>query len=65
MNTTDMKGKGNVMQRIFSHKSETVTGNEMIYAEGENKEIFEKLQIRFGKSKEEMHRIISALYTSL
>ena len=51
--------------RMLRQKRETLRDNELIYAEGKNKEGFEKLQIRLGKSREELHRIIAALNSSL
>jgi hypothetical protein len=65
MNTTIVKEKINEMLDSFTPKSNIPTNNELIYAEGKNKEGFEKLMIRMGKSEEELHRIIAALNTSL
>lgn len=53
------------MLSTINRKSETSVSNELIYAKGKNKEGFEKLMIRFGKSEEELHRMIAALNTSL
>ena len=50
---------------IVHQESETLPDIELIYAEGKNKEGFEKLQFRLGKSAEELHRIIAALNSSL
>ncbi len=65
MNVTELKDQVKSRIRILCQESETSPGNELIYAEGKNKEGFERLQVRLGKSEEEMHRIIAALYTSL
>ena len=65
MDTIEIKGKWNLTQLLSRQEPESSTENEMIYAEGKNRAGFEKLQVRFGKNKEEMHRIIAALYTSL
>jgi len=65
MNVTELKNQVKSRIRILCQESETSSGNELIYAEGKNKEGFERLQVRLGKSEEEMHRIIAALYTSL
>ncbi|NTW25905.1 MAG: general stress protein CsbD [Lentimicrobium sp.] len=65
MNTTIVKEKINEMLDSFTQKSSAPVNNELIYAEGKNKEGFEKLMIRMGKSEEELHRIIAALNTSL
>ena len=65
MTTRELTDMINKKLRIIYQNSETLPDNELIYAEGKNKEGFEKLQIRLGKSKEELHRIIAALNTSL
>ncbi len=65
MNSTDLKEQVKKRLHILCQESETFPGNELIYAEGKNKEGFEKLQVRLGKSTEELHRIIAALYSSL
>lgn len=65
MNTTEINGNRFDRHGMLKQKFVTSAGNELIYAEGKNKEGFEKLQAKLGKTKEEMHRIIAALYTSL
>ncbi len=65
MNTKSIKEKLLGMLEIFNPKSDASGNNELIYAEGKNKEVFEKLMVRFGKSEEELHRMIAALNTSL
>jgi hypothetical protein len=65
MNTTNIKEKMIEMLASFNRKSEAPDSNEFIYAEGKNKEEFKKLMVRFGKSEEELHRMIAALNKSL
>ena len=65
MNTAELTDKINKRLRIIYQNSESLPDNELIYAEGKNKEGFEKLQIRLRKSEEELHRIIAALNSSL
>lgn len=65
MNTTTIKGKLIEMLGTFNLGSDTSDNNEQIYAEGKNKKVFEKLMVRFGKSEEELHRMIAALNKSL
>ncbi len=65
MNTTELTEQINKKLRIIYQESETSPYNELIYAQGKNKEGFKKLQIRLGKSEEEMHRIIAALNSYL
>ncbi len=65
MNTTELTEQITKKLRIIYQESETSPVNELIYAQGKNKEGFEKLLIRLGKSEKEMHRIIAALNSSL
>ncbi|PKP46514.1 MAG: hypothetical protein CVT94_14405 [Bacteroidetes bacterium HGW-Bacteroidetes-11] len=65
MKTSDIKKIMISRFRSLRSQPETLPYNERIYAEGKNKAGFEKLQIRMGKSQEEMHRIIAALNNSL
>lgn len=65
MNTTTIKGKLNEMLGTFNRESDTSDNNELIYAEGKNRVVFEKLMVRFGKNEEELHRMIAALNNSL
>jgi len=65
MKTSDIKKKMISRFRSLRLQPETLPDNERIYAEGKNRAGFEKLQIRMGKSQEEMHRIIDALNTSM
>jgi uncharacterized protein YjbJ (UPF0337 family) len=38
-----------------------LTDDDLLFAEGKKDEMFGKLQIKLGKTKEELHKIISAL----
>ena len=66
-----MMDTSNIKQKMISKfqklrtQPKPLPDNERLYAEGKNKAGFEKLQLRMGKSQEEMHRIIAALNTSL
>lgn len=65
MNTTELKEYVKKRFRMVRQAPENLSDNELIFAEGKNKEGFEKLQVRLSKSKEELHRIIAALNSSL
>lgn len=65
MNTTAIKGQVKKRFRIVRQAPKISSNNELIYSEGKNKEGFEKLRIRLGKSEEELHRIIAALNSTL
>ena len=60
-----LKRKISKILSSINPKSKSAVNNEQIYAEGKNKEGFEKLMVRFGKNEEELHRMIAALNKSL
>lgn len=65
MNTTIIMKRITKILSSINPKSKSPVNNEQIYAEGKNKEGFEKLMVRFGKNEEELHRMIAALNKSL
>ena len=60
-NTTELKGNWNEQKGRFKQKFAVLTDNDLMFAEGKKDEMFGKLQIKLGKSKEELKRIIAAL----
>jgi len=61
MNTTELKGNWEEQKGKLKQKFATLTDNDLMFAEGKKEEMMGKLQIKLGKSKEELHEIISAL----
>ena len=61
MNTTEVKGTWNEQKGKLKQKFATLTDNDLMFAEGKKDEMFGKLQTKLGKTKEELHKIISAL----
>jgi len=61
MNTTEAKGYWNEQKGKLKQKFATLTDNDLIFAEGKKEEMFGKLQIKLGKTQEELNKIISAL----
>jgi len=61
MNTTEEKGNWNEQKGKLEQKFAVLTENDQMFEEGKKKEILGKIQIRFGKTKEELQRIISSL----
>ena len=61
MNTTEVKGNWNEQKGKLKQKFAVITDNDLMFEEGKQDEMFGKLQIKLGKTKEEMHKIISAL----
>ena len=61
MNTTELKGNWNEQTGKLKQKFATLTDDDLTFAEGKKEEMLGKLQIKLGKTKEELHNIISAL----
>jgi uncharacterized protein YjbJ (UPF0337 family) len=61
MNTTELKGNWNEQKGNLKKKFALLTDNELMFEEGKKEEMFGKLQIKLGKSKEELEKIIAAL----
>jgi uncharacterized protein YjbJ (UPF0337 family) len=61
MNTTELKGSWNEQKGKLKKKFAVLTDNDLMFEEGRKEEMFGKLQIILGKSKEELDKIIAAL----
>jgi uncharacterized protein YjbJ (UPF0337 family) len=61
MNTTEAKGNWNEQKGKLKQKFATLTDNDLMFAEGKKEEMLGKLQIKLGKTKEELHTILSNL----
>jgi uncharacterized protein YjbJ (UPF0337 family) len=61
MNTPEVKGNWNEQKGKLKQKFATLTDNDLMFAEGKKDEMLGKIQIKLGKTKEELHQIISAL----
>ena len=61
MNTTELKGNWEEQKGKLKQKFAALTDNDLLFAEGKKDEMMGKLQIKLGKSKEELHKIIQAL----
>jgi uncharacterized protein YjbJ (UPF0337 family) len=61
MNTTELKGTWNEQKGKLKQKFATLTDNDLTFAEGKKEEMLGKLQIKLGKTKEELHKLISEL----
>jgi uncharacterized protein YjbJ (UPF0337 family) len=61
MNTTEVKGNWNEQKGILKQKFAVLTDNDLMYKEGKREEMFGKLQIKLGKSREELHKIVDSL----
>ena len=61
MNATEMKGNWNELKGKLKQKYANLTDDDLLFAEGKEDELYGKLQIKLGKSKEELDKIISDL----
>jgi len=59
MNTTEAKGSWNEQKGKLKQRFATLTDNDLMFAEGKKDEMLGKLQIKLGKTKEELHKIMS------
>lgn len=61
MNSTELKGKWNEQKGKLKQKFATLTDKDLLFEEGKKDEMLGKLQIKLGKTKEELRKIIAAL----
>lgn len=61
MNTTILKGNWDEQKGKLKQKFAALTDNDLLFAEGKKDEMFGKLQIKLGKTKEDLYRIIEGL----
>jgi uncharacterized protein YjbJ (UPF0337 family) len=60
MNITKEKRGWEKQKSELIQKFADLTDNDLIFEEGEKEEMFKKLRIRLGKTKEELKKIIAA-----
>ncbi len=60
-NVTELKGNWNVQKGKLKQKFATLTDNDLMFEEGKKSEMLGKLQIKLGKTKEQMQAIIDSL----
>ena len=61
MDTVSLKGNWNEQKGKLKQKFAQLTDNDLMFQEGKKDEMMGKLQITLGKTKEELHALISAL----
>jgi uncharacterized protein YjbJ (UPF0337 family) len=61
MNKTELKGNWNEQKGKLKKKFGFLTENDLMFEEGKEEEMYGKLQIKLGKTKEEMRKIINGL----
>jgi len=61
MNTTEIKGNWNELKGKLKQKYADLTDDDLLFVEGKEDELFGKLQIKLGKSKDEVRKMIADL----
>jgi uncharacterized protein YjbJ (UPF0337 family) len=61
MNTTEAKGSWYEQKGKLKQKFAILTDDDLLFTDGKMDEMLGRLQIKLGKTKEEMHKIIAAL----
>ena len=61
MNKTELHGNWNEQKGKLKQKFAELTDNGLLFAEGKREEMLGKLQLKLGKSKEELIKIIDAI----
>jgi len=61
MNTIEIKGNWNDLKGKLKQKFASLSENDLMYEEGKRDEMLGKLQIKLGKSKEELDNILKTL----
>jgi uncharacterized protein YjbJ (UPF0337 family) len=59
MNTTELNGNWNEQKGKLKQKFANLTDDDLMFAEGKKDEMLGKLQKKLGKTKEELHKVMS------
>ena len=57
----ELNGNWNEQKGKLKQKFATLTDNDLLFADGKKDEMLGKLQVKLGKTKEELHKIIESL----
>lgn len=61
METTEVKGDWNEQKSKLKAKFPILTDGDLLYWDGKKEEMLAKLQVRLGKSRQELQAIMAAL----
>lgn len=61
MNIKLVKGSWDEQKGKLKQKFASLTDNDLLFAEGKKDEMLGKLEIKLGKTKDELHQIITSL----
>jgi len=60
-NITELKGNWNVQKGKLKQKFATLTDNDLMFEEGKKGEMLGKIQLKLGKTKEQLQAIMASL----
>jgi len=60
-NITELKGNWNEQKGKLKQKFAILTDNDFLFDEGKKEEMLGRIQIKLGKTKEQLRQIISSL----
>jgi uncharacterized protein YjbJ (UPF0337 family) len=60
-NTTEINGDWNQIKGKLKQKFSILTDNDLLMVEGKKDELYGRLQVKLGKSKEEIRKLIASL----
>lgn len=60
-NTTELNGEWNTIKGKLKQKFSTLTDDDLLMVEGKKDELYGRLQVKLGKSKEEIRKLIADL----
>lgn len=61
MNTTELKGNWEEQKGKLKQKFGQLTDDDLLFAEGKKDEMLGRLQIKLGKTKDDLFKILSDL----
>lgn len=61
MNSTEAKGNWNIQKAKLKQTFAELTDNDLMYEEGQREEMLGKLQVKLGKTKEELNKFLESL----
>ncbi len=59
MNTIELEGSWEKQKGELKQRFATLTENDLLFAKGKKEEMIGRLQIKLGKTKEQLHKILS------
>jgi uncharacterized protein YjbJ (UPF0337 family) len=61
MNTTEIKSKWEIQKAKLKQRFADLTDNDLMYLEGKKDEMLGKLEVKLGKTKEEIRKILDKI----